>query len=91
MTHADHARGALVASCQEDNGPVGADSNYPRLQKLVYPNGREVYYKYADVVGAAMRRPAEKQDIGIVSPEPLPRKSGRPKKKDRKQYCPQIT
>ena len=29
------------------------DGNYPRLQKVIYPNGREVYYKYTDTIGPA--------------------------------------
>jgi len=30
------------------------DSNYPRLEKVIYPNGREVYYRYADLISAAV-------------------------------------
>ena len=36
---------------------AATDSNYPRLQKVIYPNGREVYYRYAESISSALNRP----------------------------------
>ena len=46
---------AAVSYVYEDVHCTATDGNHSQLQKVISPKGRELYYKYADAVGAALR------------------------------------